>query len=270
MGEVSGRWNPRFDALAEALADEVAAGEELGASIAVDVDGELVADMWAGHADRAKTVDWQQDTIVNFWSCTKTLTALAALMLVDRGELDPFSPVARYWPEFAANGKASIEVRHLLSHTSGVSGWQTPFGVEDIYDWATATAHLAAQAPWWPPGTASGYHAMNYGHLIGELVRRITGTTLKDFVAEQIAAPLSADVQIGARPEDASRIAELVAPHRATAAWASCRPTTRRSGRSRRSRPARTAWPTPRPTRGDGPTSAAPTATATPAGWSVR
>ncbi|WNG87089.1 serine hydrolase domain-containing protein [Mycobacterium sp. ITM-2016-00317] len=212
MTDVAGHWEPRFDALAGALADEVAAGAELGASIAVDVDGELVADIWAGHADRAKTVAWQQDTIVNFWSCTKTLTALAALMLVDRAELDPFAPVARYWPEFGANGKAGIEVRHLLSHTSGVSGWQTPFGVQDIYDWPTATAHLAAQAPWWPPGSASGYHAMNYGHLIGELVRRITGTSLKQFVAEQIATPLQADVQIGARPDDHPRIAELVAP----------------------------------------------------------
>ena len=212
MSDVAGVCDPRFESVAEALADEIARGEELGASIAVDLDGELVVDIWAGHADRAKTIAWQRDTIVNFWSCTKTLTALAALILVDRGELDPFSAVARYWPEFAANGKADIEVRHLLSHTSGVSGWQTPFGVEDIYDWTRATSHLAGQAPWWPPGTASGYHAMNYGHLVGELVRRITGTPLKDFVAEEIAVPLGADVQIGARPQDAHRIAELVAP----------------------------------------------------------
>lgn len=209
---VHGHWDPDYEAVAAALADEVARSEELGASIAVIVDDELVVDIWAGHADRAKTVAWQQDTIVNFWSCTKTLTALAALILVDRGELDPFATVASYWPEFAANGKAGIEVRHLLSHTSGVSGWQVPFGVEDIYDWDTATAHLAAQSPWWEPGTASGYHAMNYGHLVGELVRRITGTSLKDFVHEEISVPLGADVQIGARPADSARIAELVAP----------------------------------------------------------
>lgn len=212
MSDVAGLCDPRFESVAAALADEIACGEELGASIAVDLDGELVVDIWAGYVDRAKTIPWQRDTIVNFWSCTKTLTALAALILVDRGELDPFSTVARYWPEFAANGKADIEVRHLLSHTSGVSGWQTPFGVEDIYDWAKATSHLAGQAPWWQPGTASGYHAMNYGHLVGELVRRITGTPLKDFVAEQIEFPLGADVQIGARPEDDHRIAELVPP----------------------------------------------------------
>lgn len=209
---VEGRWDSHFDRLAEALAEEVSSGGELGAALAVDIDGEIVADIWAGHADRAKTLPWQQDTIVNFWSCTKTLTALAALLLVERGELDVFSPVAAYWPEFAAAGKERIEVRHLLSHTSGVSGWQVPFGVEDIYDWDVATTRLAAQEPWWPPGSASGYHAMNYGHLIGEVIRRITGTSLKDFVRDEIAVPLGADVQIGAQPGDSGRIAELVAP----------------------------------------------------------
>lgn len=209
---VQGRWESRFDAVAEALAEYLADGEELGASLAVDVDGELVADIWGGHADRGKTVPWQRDTIVNFWSCTKTLTSLAALLCIDRGMLDPFQPVAAYWPEFAANGKAAIEVRHLLSHTSGVSGWQVPFPVEHIYDWPTATAHLARQPPWWEPGTASGYHAMNFGHLVGELVRRVTGVSLKDFVNREIAAPLDADVQIGARTGDEPRIAELVAP----------------------------------------------------------
>lgn len=212
VAAVQGTWDPRFDSVAQALADEIGSGAELGASIAVDVGGELVVDIWGGHADRAKTIPWQEDTIVNFWSCTKTLTALAALILVDRGALDPFAPVASYWPEFAANGKQDIEVRHLLSHTSGVSGWQTPFAVENLYDWPEATSHLAGQAPWWKPGTASGYHAMDYGHLIGEVVRRITGRSLKDFVQQEISAPLGADVQIGARAEDDGRIAELVAP----------------------------------------------------------
>jgi CubicO group peptidase (beta-lactamase class C family) len=209
---VNGKWDPQFDSLAEALADEIATGEELGAAIALDIDGELVVDIWAGYADRARTLPWTEDTIVNFWSCTKTLTALAALILVDRGLLDPFAPVADYWPEFAANGKQDIEVRHLLAHTSGVSGWEAPFAIEEMYDWEHATAHLARQAPWWPPGTASGYHALNYGHLIGEVVRRVSGKSLKEFVRDEIAVPLGADVQIGARPEDDHRIAELIAP----------------------------------------------------------
>ncbi|SEH60681.1 CubicO group peptidase, beta-lactamase class C family [Mycolicibacterium rutilum] len=209
---VHGQWDKRFDGVADALADEIAKGDELGASIAVDLDGELVVDIWGGHADRAATIPWAEHTIVNFWSCSKTLTALAALILVDRGQLDPFAPVAAYWPEFGANGKQDIEIRHLLAHTSGVSGWEAPFGIDDIYDWTAATERLAKQEPWWAPGTASGYHALNYGHLIGEVVRRITGSSLKDFIRDEIATPLQADVQLGARPEDTHRIAELVPP----------------------------------------------------------
>jgi CubicO group peptidase (beta-lactamase class C family) len=209
---VHGHWDTRFDKVADALAEEIATGEELGASIAVDIDGELVVDIWGGHADRAKTVAWDENTIVNFFSCTKTLTALAALIAIDRGALDAFAPVATYWPEFAENGKDGIEVRHLLSHTSGISGWEPPFGFEDIYDWEKATRHLARQAPWWPPGTASGYHAVNYGHLIGEVIRRATDKTLREFVRDEIAEPLDADVQIGARAQDYHRIAELIPP----------------------------------------------------------
>ncbi|OBF03902.1 serine hydrolase [Mycobacterium sp. ACS4054] len=211
-GVLHGHYDSRFEDLVAALADEVTTGGELGAAIAIDVDGELVVDIWGGHADRARTREWSQDTIVNVFSSTKNVTALAALMLVDRGLLDPFAPVARYWPEFAANGKQDIEVRHILSHTSGVSGWEMPFSLEDVYDWDKSTSQLAAQTPWWAPGTASGYHAVTIGHLVGELVRRITGTTLKQFVREQIAEPLGADLQIGARPEDDHRIAELVPP----------------------------------------------------------
>ena len=209
---IDGHWESRFDKLAEALAEEIGTGEELGASIAVDVDGEYVVDIWGGHADRARTVPWRADTIVNFWSCTKTLTALAALMVIDRGLLDPFAPVADYWPEFAVNGKDRIEVRHLLAHTSGVSGWEAPFTLDDMYDWDASVSRLAGQTPWWPPGTASGYHALNYGHLIGEVIRRVTGSSLKDFVRAEIATPLGADVQIGAGAEDDHRIAELVPP----------------------------------------------------------
>lgn len=209
---VAGHYDERFTALAVALADEITTGGELGAAIAVDIGGEMVVDIWGGYADRARTRQWTRDTIVNVFSSTKNITALAALLLIDRGSLDPYAPVARYWPEFAANGKQDVQVRHVLSHTSGVSGWELPFTIDEVYDWEKSTAQLAAQAPWWTPGTASGYHAVTSGHLIGELVRRITGMTLKEFVREEIARPLSADIQIGARPEDDSRIAELIPP----------------------------------------------------------
>ena len=131
----------------------------------------------AGAISRAGA-PWAEDTITNVWSSTKTVTNLAALIAVDRGLLDPYAPVAKYWPEFAANGKDAIEVRHVLGHTSGVAGWDAPVTVEVMYDREDATSRLAAQAPWWEPGTASGYHAQNQGHLVGELVRITTGKTL--------------------------------------------------------------------------------------------
>jgi CubicO group peptidase (beta-lactamase class C family) len=137
-------------------------------------------------------VSWAEDTITCVFSATKTMTALAALVLVDRGELDLDANVATYCPEFAARGKAGIQVRQLLSHTSGVSGWDQPVTIEDVYDWDKSTAMLAARAPWWEPGTASGYHALTYGHLIGEVIRRITGQRLGEFFAGQIAGPLGA------------------------------------------------------------------------------
>ncbi|MFH8436078.1 serine hydrolase domain-containing protein [Streptomyces sp. NPDC018007] len=211
---VEGTSTARFEPVRAALAAHLEAGEELGASIAVDVDGVMEVDLWGGHADRARTVPWQRDTVVSMWSTTKTLTSLAALLLVDRGVLDPHRPVAHYWPEFAARGKEHIEVRHVLSHTSGLSGWEQPFSVEDLYDWPTASARLAAQAPWWEPGTASGYHVQTQGQLVGELVRRVSGRTLTEFVDTEIAGPTQADVQIGARRADWPRIAELVAPER--------------------------------------------------------
>ncbi|MGI5131713.1 serine hydrolase domain-containing protein [Pseudonocardia sp. CA-107938] len=212
MTEVQGRNDPAFDAVRDELAARLAAEEELGAAIVVDVDGHVVVDIWGGWQDADRRTPWGADTVVNVWSSTKMVTALAVLMLVDRGLLDPYAPVARYWPEFAANGKDAVEVRHLLSHTSGVSGWDQPFQVEDMYDTEGATKRLAAQAPWWAPGTASGYHAQNQGHLLGELIRRTDGRSLTAFVAEEIAGPVGADFSIGARDVDPARIAPVVPP----------------------------------------------------------
>jgi CubicO group peptidase (beta-lactamase class C family) len=208
--DVQGHWDARFDKVADALGQAISDGEEVGAAMAIDIDGEPVVDMWGGHADAAKTQPWTADTIVNVWSSTKTVTALAGLMLIDRGLIEPNTRVASVWPEFGANGKEHVEFRHLLSHSSGVSGWDQPVVVEDVLDWDKSTAMLAAQAPWWEPGTASGYHALTHGHLIGEVLRLVTGKSLKQFVAEEIAGPLGADFQIGAAPADAARIAEII------------------------------------------------------------
>jgi CubicO group peptidase (beta-lactamase class C family) len=212
MAELHGTCDERFAAVRSLLGDNLDSGAELGASLVVDIDGELAVDLCGGFRDEARTVPWTPDTITNVWSSTKTVTSLAALMLVDQGELDPAAPVARYWPEFAANGKQDVTVRHLMSHSSGVSGLAHPAVLADLYDWDQATARLAGQPPWWPPGTASGYHALNYGHLIGEVVRRITGQPLKQFVAAEIAGPLGADFQIGAAEQDWPRIADVVPP----------------------------------------------------------
>jgi CubicO group peptidase (beta-lactamase class C family) len=212
MVEVSGNYDARFEPLRDALAGQLESGNELGASIVVDVDGQTVVDIWGGWRDTDHRSPWTEDTITNVWSTTKTVTNLAALMLVDRGLLDPYAPVAKYWPEFAENGKEHVEVRHILGHTSGVSGWAAPFTVQDMYDWDLATTRLAGQKPWWEPGSASGYHASNQGHLVGELVRRVTGKHLKAFVAEEIAGPLGADFQIGAVESDWHRIAPVVPP----------------------------------------------------------
>ncbi|MGH3159851.1 MAG: serine hydrolase domain-containing protein, partial [Streptosporangiaceae bacterium] len=139
MAEVSGTCDARFEPVRAALAEQLDSGNDVGASIYVDVDGQAVVDIWGGWRDAEHSSPWTEDTITNVWSTTKTVTNLATLMLADRGLLDPFAPVARYWPEFAENGKERIEVRQIMSHTSGVSGWDAPFTVEDMYDWDLST-----------------------------------------------------------------------------------------------------------------------------------
>jgi CubicO group peptidase (beta-lactamase class C family) len=209
---LEGEADERFAGLREAFRDQLASGEELGASLAVVEHGKPVVDLWGGFADESRTAPWQRDTIVNVWSITKTVTTLAALMLVDRGLLDLDAPVATYWPEFAQNGKADITVKQVMSHTAGVSGWEMPFSVEELYDYDGAVAHLAAQAPWWEPGTASGYSLLNFGHVVGEIVRRLARKTLKAFVAEEIAGPLGADFTIGVPRSEYGRISNVVPP----------------------------------------------------------
>jgi CubicO group peptidase (beta-lactamase class C family) len=211
-GLLHGNIDPRFEPIRDVIETHLNAGAECGLSVTVDIDGDTVVDVYGGHADEARTRPWEPDTIVNVWSTTKTVTSLAVLMLADRGLVDLDAPVAAYWPEFAANGKEQVLVRHLMSHTSGVSGWDAPFALTDMYDLERSTALLAAQAPWWEPGTASGYHALNFGHLLGEIVRRVSGKSLTEFVATEIAGPLGADFQIGAGKSDWARCAEIIPP----------------------------------------------------------
>lgn len=212
MSEVQGYCAAPFARIREVLAANLAAGDDLGASVAVVVKGEMVVDLWGGWADSERTRAWGEHTITNVWSTTKTMTNLTALVLADRGLIDLDAPVARYWPEFAANGKQNVLVRDLLAHTSGVSAWAQPVTLADVYDLAKSTAMLAAQPPWWERGTASGYHAFNQGHLVGEVVRRVTGKTLGRYFAEELAGPLDADFHIGLAAEHDHRVSNVVPP----------------------------------------------------------
>lgn len=209
---VNGSCDPRFDVIVDLFHGNIDSGADLGASLAVMQGDRAVVDLWGGWADPERTTTWRADTITNVWSTTKTMTSLCALVLVERGLLDVYAPVAHYWPDFATNGKADIEVRHLMSHTSGIPFWEAPFTIEEVYDWDRAVARLASQAPCWEPGTASGYHSLNQGHLVGEVIRRIDGRPLGRFFAEEVAGPLGADFHIGLDPRHDHRVSNVVPP----------------------------------------------------------
>lgn len=212
MDLVHGIYDERFGQLKKLLLQFIESGEELGGSIIVNIDGQDVVDIWGGYFDEGRTQTWEKDTITNVFSTTKTVTALAGLMLVDRGLLDLNAKVSQYWPEFSQCGKEDIEVRHVLTHNTGLPGWEQPVSLEDVCEFKKATAMLAAQAPWWKPGTASSYQSFTMGHLVGELVFRVTGKTLKQFVADEIAAPLKADFQIGVSDTDLHRVSDVIPP----------------------------------------------------------
>jgi CubicO group peptidase (beta-lactamase class C family) len=212
MAEIHGVCDERFAGVREALCASLDAGTDVGASVAVLLHGEPVVDIWGGFVDEARSEPWREDTITNVWSTTKTMTFLCALMLADQGELDFGAPVARYWPEFGANGKERVEVRHLMGHTAGLSGWTEPLRPEELADWEKCVSLLAAQAPWWEPGTASGYHAVTQGYLVGEVVRRITGESIGAWFADQVARPLGADFHIGLPAAEDPRVSVVIPP----------------------------------------------------------
>ncbi len=212
MTEIHGRCDDRFAVVREAFKKNFASHGDVGASVAVSLEGELVVDLWGGHRDAAKTLPWEENTIVNVYSSTKTMAAMCLLLLADRGAVDLYAPVARYWPEFAQNGKDKIEVRHFLSHSAGLSGMDEVLSDEEFYVWENVVSALARQKPWWEPGTQSGYHALTQGHLIGEVVRRVTNKSIGTFFRDEIAVPMGADFFIGTPESEFGRIAELIPP----------------------------------------------------------
>jgi CubicO group peptidase (beta-lactamase class C family) len=207
--QINGTVADGYEQVRDAFAANFAERGEIGASVAVVANGEPVVNLWAGWADPAGTQPWQAGTLTNVWSTTKAMTSLCVAILMDRAGLDPDTPVARYWPEFAAAGKADIPLRWVLTHRSGLSGLTTPVTVADYLDWEKITSLLAAQQPLWEPGTASGYHAMTFGFLVGEVVRWVTGQTLGEFFAAEVARPLDADFCIGLPEADLPRCGSL-------------------------------------------------------------
>ena len=208
--EVHGVCDERFRAVERAFAGNFSTFGEVGAALAVMVDGEMVVDLWAGHADAARTRAWERDTIVNVYSTTKGMAAVCAHRLVDQGLLDLDAPVATYWPEFAQAGKEQLPVRYLLSHRAGLPAVREFLPPGSLYDWDTMTAALAKQEPWWEPGTQHGYHALTYGWLVGEVVRRITGRSLGAYFRDEVAEPLGLDFHIGLAAEHDARTAAMI------------------------------------------------------------
>jgi CubicO group peptidase (beta-lactamase class C family) len=194
---VRGSCDARFTAVREALSENLAERDELGAAVAVVVDGRPVVDLWCGWTDAGRTRPWERDTIVNAFSVGKAFAAVCLLMLVSRGLAGLDDPVALHWPEFSAADKAEVTLRQLLSHRAGLAAIGEPLPAEALYDWERTTAALAAQRPWWAPGTAHGYHVHTFGFLVGELVRRLSGEHIGSFLERELARRLDARVSFG-------------------------------------------------------------------------
>jgi CubicO group peptidase (beta-lactamase class C family) len=214
--QINGTIDARFKRLSEAFESCFTDHNEHGAALAVMLDGRLVADLWGGHADKAKTMPWQQDTLVNAWSCTKGVMAVAIAMLVERSKLQYGAPIANIWPEFAANGKSQITLEQAMSHQSGLNGINTPISEEELCASTPFVEAIAAMAPNFEPGSTCSYHALTYGSLTGEPLRRVTGKTAGQFIAAEIAAPLGIDFFVGLPQAQDHRAAEIIEGPNAT------------------------------------------------------
>ncbi len=215
---ISGSTHPRFSACREAVLANLADGSDLGCALAVVKDGEIVVDLRGGHADAARTRPWEADTLVNIWSVTKGIVALEIAMAVERDLIRYDAPLAEVWPEFAANGKEGITLDLVMSHRSGLNGLDRTMDLQGVYDWFPYADAFAAMAPLWPPGSRCAYHAMSYGHIVGEALRRVGGITPGRFLAEEIAGPFDLDIHIGLPEDEDGRTAEMTASNDA-AEW---------------------------------------------------
>jgi CubicO group peptidase (beta-lactamase class C family) len=206
---VTGTCDPRFGGVREEFERNFAERDEVGAAVCVTIDGTTVVDLAGGWADRSRQRAWQLDTVVNFYSVGKAFVALCALRLVDAGLIALDDTVASVWPEFGHGGKDGATLRHALCHRAGVPAIRDPLSNEDLWDWERMAGALAATDPWWEPGTRHAYHTNTYGHLIGEVVRRVGGTTPAAALAG-VTGPLGADVHVGVPPRERRRCAEVI------------------------------------------------------------
>ncbi|MCI3134083.1 serine hydrolase domain-containing protein [Phenylobacterium aquaticum] len=212
MVEISGLCPDRFAGVRAAFAANFEAGAELGARFALVEAGELVIDLWAGFADRARTRAFDETTLTPVFSTTKAVAALMIARLADAGKLDYGQAVADLWPDFAQAGKGQITVEQVMSHQAGLSGFPDQMDPALWFDWDAICARLAAMAPLWPPGTASGYHPITFGYLAGEIFRRVDGRTMGTALREDLAGPLDLDLWIGLPDAEHDRVAELQRP----------------------------------------------------------
>jgi CubicO group peptidase (beta-lactamase class C family) len=210
MAEIHGQADAGFEKVRDAFATNFDQHGDVGAAFSLYVRGEKVVDLWAGIADVTTGRPWEEDTLQLVFSTTKGISAICAHMLAQQGKLDLDAPVAQYWPEFAARGKKDIPVRWLLSHRAGLPVIDETVTPEDVYSWTGVVDKLAAQAPVWEPGTAHGYHALTFGWLVGEVVRRVTGASIGTFVADEVAGPLHADLFIGLPASERARVSRLI------------------------------------------------------------
>lgn len=210
-----GNTAPGFGAMRDAFERNLAEGLEQGGAVAVWLDGKPVVDLWGGKRDLAERLSWQRDTLVNVWSVSKGVVSLAVAMLAERGKLDYAAPVAQYWPRFAANGKQHITVDQVLSHQAGLDGLPVPLTDAQWQAWAPVIAVLEAMKPNWEPGSRCVYHPETFGYLAGELVRRIDGRSIGQFVAQEIAEPLALSFCFGLPAARDHRAAEVSASDKA-------------------------------------------------------
>jgi len=211
-GMVEGYNRPEFEQVREAFTRNFTEHDELGASVAVTRGGKLVVDLWGGWKDKARTQPWTRETRAPLWSGTKPITGICFAMIVDRGLTTYEDRVSKYWPEFGAAGKEAITIAQLLSHQAGLPGFAEPTTLDELLSTELAAARLAAQTPFWPPGTACGYHGVSLGPITATLFKRIEGRTIRQFVAEEIALPFNLGVSIGLNSEDFDQAAETVRP----------------------------------------------------------